>query len=134
MAARPKQHSLLARRAFWGIVLSLLIVLGGLSALLYQAYLGFYIQLQDQPPTALWAGVQSVLAVLGADLAPYEAPLIGGVLLVLIILVLGCCFCRAGFRSRSIGWWRRSSRPVRLRRASCRSDPLARSARSPADR
>ncbi len=55
MAARPKQHSLLARRAFWGIVLSLLIVLGGLSALLYQAYLGLMSssRISCSPPSGL---------------------------------------------------------------------------------
>ncbi|MFL5807431.1 MAG: GAF domain-containing protein [Roseiflexaceae bacterium] len=86
MAARPERHSLTARRTLQGILLSIIVLLGGLAALLYWAYLSLDGLLLGLLGAAVWADVQNRAVDLAIELAPYAAALLAGVLLLAVLL------------------------------------------------
>src|ERR1051325_9311218 len=71
MAARPKRHSLIARRALFAIAFSMVALLGGLAALLFWAYQRLDVLLAPLPGTPAWASVQNIVVALAIDLLPY---------------------------------------------------------------
>ena len=83
MSERPKQRSSIARRAFLAALIGQLMLLVGLGALLYWAYLTLDTLLPALLGAPSWIGIQNVAVGLSLDLAPYA----GGLLAVMLVLI-----------------------------------------------
>src|SRR6476619_5783229 len=86
MSARPKQRSLIARRAFFAALIGQLVLLAGLSALLYSAYVALDALLPTLLGAPSWIGIQNVVIGLSLDLAPYAGGLLAGILVLIWLL------------------------------------------------
>ncbi len=86
MSARPKQRSSIARRAFFAALIGQLVLLAGLGALLYWAYLTLDTLLPDLLGAPAWIGIQNVAIGLSLDLAPYAGILLIGMLVLIWLL------------------------------------------------
>src|SRR5580765_2135031 len=86
MSARPKQRSSIARRAFLAALIGQLVLLAGLSALLYWAYLTLDALLPALLGAPAWIGIQNVAIGLSLDLAPYAGGLLAGMLVLIWLL------------------------------------------------
>ena len=83
MSARPKQRSSIARRAFFAALSGQFVLLAGLIALLYWAYLTLDTLLPALLGAPSWIGIQNIVIGLSLDLAPYA----GGLLAFLLVLM-----------------------------------------------
>src|SRR4051794_5900395 len=86
MSARPKQRSSIARRAFFAALSGQLVLLAGLSALLYWAYLTLDALLPALLGAPAWISIQNIALGLSLDLAPYAVGLLAGMLLLIWLL------------------------------------------------
>ena len=122
MSVRPKQRSSIARRAFLAALIGQLVLLVGLSALLYWAYLTLDTLLPALLGAPAWIGIQNVAIGLSLDLAPYAGGLLAGMLVLMWLLA------RWVARPLSQLWpprWRSAAMALSAR---CRCAPPARSA------
>jgi signal transduction histidine kinase len=88
MADRPKQHSQLVRRAFWGLLLSLILALGGLIAFLYEVFLGLDAELRARLIADFSGDVQAAWQFFGLDLSPEWSVIALASLFALVLMVL----------------------------------------------
>jgi signal transduction histidine kinase/HAMP domain-containing protein len=86
MSARPKQRSSIARRAFLAALIGQLLLLVGLSALLYWAYLTLDTLLPALLGAPAWIGIQNVAIGLSLDLLPYAGGMLAGILVLMWLL------------------------------------------------
>src|SRR4051812_8453666 len=86
MPAHPKQRSSIARRAFSAALIGQLVLLAGLSALLYWAYLTLDALLPALLGAPAWIGIQNVAIGVALDLAPYAGGLLAGLLVLMWLL------------------------------------------------
>ena len=117
MSERPKQRSSIARRAFLAALIGQLVLLAGLSALLYWAYVTLDTLLPSLLGAPAWIAIQNIAIGLSLDLAPYAGGLLIGLLVLMWLL------------ARWASWWRLRWHLVAMAlRARCRCALLARSA------